>query len=117
MKFNFLKLLLSIILVIATSQANAEIFGRTGNILRIITDVNNYGGCMIYINSLSNDSCPNGWVSLDCKALTIPAGEGNRNYASALLAAALNKQVTVYIDNTKIINSYCVVNRLDLILP
>ncbi|EIJ34226.1 hypothetical protein Thini_1632 [Thiothrix nivea DSM 5205] len=62
------------------------------------------------------NSCPNsGWVSLDCKAVKTPAGDGNRHFASALLAASLNKQVTVYINNANKIDNYCVADRIDTI--
>lgn len=112
MKPKLFTLLLTAILVIATSQANASTIGYTGNIIRTLSDSSNFGGCMILLNTLP---C-GGWVSLDCKASVTPAGDGNRNFANALLAASLNKQVTVYVDTDKKVDThYCVATRIDTI--
>ncbi|QQZ29913.1 hypothetical protein HMY34_14730 [Thiothrix subterranea] len=116
MKPKFFTILLTTIVVMATSQANALTFQKTGKITRILSDSSKFGGCMVQLDVSIGNTCPTTpWVSLDCKAVTTPAGDGNRHYASALLAASLNKQVTIYIDNTKKINAYCVGTRIDTI--
>jgi len=116
MKPKLSTILLTTIVVMATSQANAATFTQTGKITRILSDSSNFGGCMVLLNVAFTNGCPNsGWVSLDCKAVTTPAGDGNRHFASALLAASLNKQVSIVIDNTKKVNTYCVGTRFDIL--
>ncbi|UOG92022.1 MAG: hypothetical protein L3K52_17810 [Candidatus Thiothrix sulfatifontis] len=118
MKHTLFTLLLTTILVMATNQANAATFEKTGKITRVLSDSSLWGGCMIELDSPIANGCGynDGWVSLDCKATSTPTGEGNRHYASALLAASLNKQVTVHIDtNIRVTYGYCVATRIDTI--
>ncbi len=70
---------------------------------------------MIALNQSIGNGCKNNYVSLDCHASMTETGRGKNNFASALLAASLNKQVTVFVDNNKKLNGYCLATRIDII--
>ena len=90
-------------------------FWKTGNITRTMSDAK-YGGCMIQLDVDIGTGCPeNGWVSLDCDGKYFGQEQGRRHFASALIAATLGKKVTLYIDNTKKHDNYCVARRLDVV--
>lgn len=101
--------------VVAQSASAANIY-RSGDILRVMSNTQFYGYCMIQLSSNIGSGCPNeGWVSLDCKdQFSGVPGSGNRQYATALTAYALQKKVSVGIDNTKKHNGYCVAHRIDI---
>ena len=70
---------------------------------------------MVAISTIIGNGCPgNGWLSLDCHDVYYAAGSGNRKYATVLTAYALNKRISVKLDNTKKHNGYCVAERLDM---
>lgn len=97
------------------THATANTFNKTGTIVRTLTDSAHYGGCMLKLSTPIGNGCPNnGWVSLDCDAQFSDAGEGQRAYASALVAFSLGKTITVTINNSQQHDGYCVVRRLDI---
>lgn len=109
-------LLLTITILSLSSTAWSANFWRTGEITRTLTESTKYGGCMVQLSRNVANGCPNsGWVSLDCDANHSDPGDGQRAYASALVALTLGKQVSVFIDNTKKNDSYCVARRLDIL--
>ena len=109
-------LFISLMLLSLSSNASAAAFWKTGKITRTLTETGFYGGCMIKLSTSIANGCPNnGWVSLDCEGKFSDPGEGNRAYASALVALALDKKVSVYVEDTKrVTNNYCVARRLDI---
>lgn len=70
---------------------------------------------MVLINVSVQNGCPGRWVSLDCKGTYIASETGERNYATALMAASLEKRVSLTIDNEKLHDNYCVATRVDVI--
>lgn len=100
-----------LLLALLSTNANAASFWKTGTITRTLSD-HYYGGCMIYLSVAIENGCPSKWVSLDCDDKYFKGGD--RKFASALLAKTTKSTVSVYIDNTKKHNSYCVARRIDI---
>ena len=114
-KNKFFILVLSVFFLTLSSSAWSATFWKTGKIVRTLTEATYYGGCMIQLSANVGNGCPaNGWVSLDCDAKFTDPGQGQRAYASALVAFTLDKNVSIIIDNTKKNDDYCVVRRLDI---
>ncbi len=106
-----------LVLVVASGSALATNVWVTGKIIRTVTQNNAFGGCMVMLDTLmpAGNTCPaNRWISLDCQGAH-SADTGERLYTSALTAFALDKTVTIGIDDTKKINTFCVAFRLDII--
>lgn len=104
-----------IFLLTSAISAKAEVFSVSGKVKRTLVDATRFGGCMIALSSPLGHGCPGSWVSLDCKGGFYPESNGNKIYASAIVAASTGKQVTVQFDNTKKASNYCVAHRLDVI--
>lgn len=89
------------------------------NITRTLSDIA-YGGCMIQVDQHVSSVLPNcpasGWVSLDCDAVYQTQSQANTAWTSALFAYGLNRKVSLYIDDQKKHNSYCVARRIDVLL-
>lgn len=95
-------------------SVNADVFSVTGKVQRTLSDTN-YGGCMLYMTSPLEHGCSSNWVSFDCNEQYYQGGLGSRNYATAMVAASLGKQVTVFFDNTKKYGNFCVGKRIDVL--
>lgn len=108
-------LAISALLLGSSTAAFSAEFWRTGTITRVLSDSTKYGGCMVKINTSIGNGCPSsGWVSLDCTE-THYQGASKKNFAMVLAALALNKQVSLRVENTKKHDSYCVAYRVDLL--
>lgn len=113
---HFLITVTAITILSMATTTWAESFWRTGTINRTLTDHTYYGGCMVHLSVNIGNGCPsNGWVSFDCDAKYSDAGEGQRAYASALVAFSMGKQVSVLINNAQKHHGLCVARRLDII--
>jgi len=106
---------MSIVMLGLTQTASAGEFFRAGKITRVITASNNFGNCMVLLDSSISNGCPSsGWVSLDCKGVYFPTVIGKRKYAAALTAFTLKSKVLLKVDNTKKHDGYCVASRIDI---
>jgi hypothetical protein len=95
-------------------SVDATTFWVYGKITRTLVD-NSYGGCMVLLDKSIANGCPSeGWVSLDCKNTFYPAGQGDRKFNTALVAAMSGKSVSIVVDNTKKHDGYCVGGRVDV---
>lgn len=91
-------------------------FYKTGTIQRTLSADGKYGDCMISLGLPVENGCgTSSWVSLDCKGTHVSSNTGERNYASALMAAMQEKKVVIAIDNEKMHGNFCVVTRLDIV--
>jgi hypothetical protein len=108
-----------VLLASTVSSVNAEVFNRVGKVRRTLSagSGSGYGGCMVNLSTVIGNGCPNnGWVSLDCDDLySTNKGVGGRGYASAVIAAAMGKTVTVRVNTDKKHGNYCVAERLDIV--
>ena len=90
-------------------------FYKTGVVRRTLSADEKYGNCMISLDVPIENGCGNSWVSLDCKGTHVSSDTGERNYASALMAAMQKKKVVLVVDNQKLHGTFCVVTRLDVV--
>lgn len=104
-----------IVMLFVTTPASAVVFTSQGKVVRTLSDSENYGQCMVKMDSNINNGCPTRWLSLDCKGTYVGTEAGERNYATALMAASLGKTISMQVDNNKKHDNYCVVKRLDVI--
>lgn len=112
MKF---RILLSYLLLSAATASQAEITAHRVNIETLLTDANNYGGCMAQLTNFNNPAgCGRSWVTFDCSGLHNEKEAGRRALELAQMAFALEKEVIVFVETTEKINGYCTVKRLDL---
>ena len=97
-------------LALLSSHAIAETFWKTGKIKSTWSDNAAYSGCMIMLDVTIDNSCPaNGFVSLDCMGQVYDNAENSKRlFADAMAAMHADKTVSVYVDNTKKVNGYCV---------
>jgi len=116
MKLKSIKIIgISLLALGLSSSVFATDFSRTGTVKRMLIDSKIYGGCMIQITANIGNGCPNGgWVSLDCNNTYYSATDSKNKYATALTAFALDKTVSLTIDNTKKHNGFCVARRVGI---
>lgn len=116
MKMKYIKLIGSSLLLMGMSGSLvATEFWRTGTVERVLTDATLYGGCMVQLSSRIANGCPNnGWVSLDCTNTHFSESASKNKYALVLTAFALNKKISIKVDNNLKHNTYCVAKRIDL---
>lgn len=86
----------------------------------LVTGNTTFGGCMAMldkaINTASNaPNCPGNWVSFSCTGPFTSKDMAFHLLDQAQLGLALNKQVTVVVDDTKKHNGICYAYRIDVI--
>lgn len=89
----------------------------SGQVLKVLSDSNEYGGCMAFIAfdpSFASTGCDN-FVSFGCDGQFISKSQANANYSLAQLALVTGVNVNIYADTTKTYNvSYCLADRIDV---
>jgi len=112
---KIIKSMLLVLVIVLSAPSNAASFWRTGKVTRTLSDIA-YGQCMVHLDVSVANGCPSsGWVSLDCVGTFAVKEIGERNYATALAASMASKKISVYIDNAKKHNGYCVARRVDML--
>lgn len=89
-----------------------------GNIQRTLVQEGKYGGCMIMLDKNIADAglnCPSNLVSLDCDGAYGSKASAQRAFDSAQMAFALDREVSVQVDDSKKHNNYCVGIRVDVL--
>ena len=90
---------------------------KNATIKQVLNQSAAYGGCMFFLDTAIADSgldCPNRWVALSCNGTFNDRDVAARMYDLGLMAIALDKKVSVLVDDTKTHSGYCVVIRMDL---
>lgn len=89
----------------------------SGQVLKVLTDSNDYGGCMAFVAfdpNYAGTSCDN-FVSFGCDGKFISKSQANANLSMAQLALVTKVAVNIYADTTKTYNvSYCLADRIDV---
>jgi hypothetical protein len=93
---------------------------KNATINRILIQEGLYGGCMIQIDQNIADAglvCPaNNWVSFDCEGFYGSKASAQRAFDSVQMAFALQKKVSLYVDDSKTHNvNFCVAVRIDVL--
>ncbi|MHC8604047.1 hypothetical protein ACYVVD_02675 [Arenicellales bacterium IMCC58067] len=91
-----------------------------GQVLKVFTDSNSYGGCLDYIAfdpSFASTGCDN-FVSFGCDGQFISKSQANTNFSMAQLALVTGVTVNIFADTTKTYNgSFCLADRIDVAAP
>ena len=90
----------------------AALEGHVTKIDRLLSDNEYYGGCMVFTSVQPSINCPAKWFSLDCDGNFNSKDTSRRMWDTAQLALAMDSVVDVYINDSKKLNGYCVVDRL-----
>ena len=116
--------LLALFAVAANGQVVDKVVSGT-SITRVLTDDNNYGGCMAGITAdlaaLDLVGCKAGYVSFNCagEAGANTKSEGSNKFQIATLAGLTNNPVTMVVTNGVKFNTdnagngYCLAKRID----
>ena len=80
----------------------------------LVTSDTTMGGCMAQLTVPVGAGCTGYWVAFSCTADFADKDRAYRMFDMAQMAYTLNKRVTVFVDNTKLHNGYCVANRIDV---
>jgi hypothetical protein len=87
-------------------------------IQRTLIQEGSFGGCMIQLDKSIADaglSCPAAnWVSLDCDGIFGSVAGAQRVFDTAQMAFALDRKVSVKVDDSRTHNDYCIVVRIDM---
>lgn len=115
-------------LALAGASVNAQIVDKVvsgTSITRVLTDDNNYGGCMAGItadlSALNLVGCKAGYVSFNCggEQGVNTKSEGNNKFQIATLAGLTSNPVTMVVTNGVKFNTdsngngYCLAKRID----
>ena len=108
------------ILLAQPSDVKAVTGGLTATVSKVMVNATAYGGCMALLSkTISSASpavnCPGNWISFSCTGTYASKDLAFFMLDQAQLALSLNKNVTVYVDDTKKHNGYCFANRIEVI--
>lgn len=85
----------------------------------LTTTDDRFGGCMVWLSVSPSDEgmdCPTGnWVTFSCSGEHASKSSALRMFDSAQMAFALNRNVTVTVDDGKKHNNWCFVSRIDVL--
>lgn len=109
-------------LIFSTSAFSAQAVWNTA-ITKILTDSENFGGCMALLSSTSADNgltcttsgqAASGYVSMDCNGTYNSKSEGQALYSAAQLALVTQTMVTIRVTSNNLFNDkYCTAVRID----
>jgi hypothetical protein len=113
------RLIAALVLASCTMPSLADIaWVNNTNIQKTLIQEGSFGGCMILLDKSVADvglACPTPWVSLDCDGLFGSKLSAQRAFDSAQMAFALDKNVSLRVDDSKKFNeTYCVAVRIDV---
>lgn len=106
---------IGMLISIGASANAATLVVMDANVNRILmTADTSLGGCMASLTKPVGTGCTGNWVTFSCSGSFTDKDRAYRMLDSAQMAIALNKRVTVYVDNAKLHNGYCFASRIDL---
>ena len=113
------KLILSLVFLALSNHAYSDAaWIKNAKIKQVLNQSNAYGGCMLLLDKSIADSglnCPaSNWVALSCDGTFNNRAVAARMYDLGLMSIALDKKVSVLVDDTKTHSGYCVVIRMDM---
>ncbi len=108
--------LIAIVLLATGAHATTKAY-RT-NAIRILSDTNNYGGCMVQLARAPLDeglNCNGPWITFSCTGDFASKDAAVRNFEIAQIAMLTERSILVAVDDTKKHNGYCFATRIDLL--
>ncbi len=100
-----------------STPSQAEVAFVYTKVNKILATEQDFGGCMIQLTNSPQSVLPNckpNWVTLSCDGTFMSIPTAQRLFEQAQLGWLLGNTLTVYIDDSRTINGYCVANRIDL---
>lgn len=94
----------------------------TTSVTRVLTDSENYGGCMAMVSPGPEApalglSCLGSWVTFSCDGTFNSKSIGNSKLSAAQLGLVTGVDIIVGVDDTKKHNGYCFATRVDNLAP
>ena len=110
---------ISLLAASATAQ-EATTTTVTANVTRtLVVADDRWGGCAAQLDvSLVDEglaNCNDHWITFSCSGDHTTKSSAMRMFDQAQMAFALDKQVRVYVDDSKTHNGFCFVNRIDVL--
>ena len=103
----------------STIPVSAAVESVTTTIARTLSRADDrFGGCAVLLADEPSEaglSCSSRWVTFSCSGDHASKSNAARNFDSAQMAFALDKEVRVWIDDTKTHNGLCFVTRIDVL--
>ena len=116
-KVKEIGLFISLASIFALMQpAHADTAPLTGLVKRILIVEDNFGECMVETEVNPQDvlpSCKRFYVTMSCDGTHLSQNLGRRLLEQSQIAYALNRPVTIFIDDSRRINGYCLAYRVD----
>ncbi len=99
-------------------QANTT--SVTTKVTRTLAVANDdWGGCAAQVEASLVDegltNCNDRWVTFSCSGDHASKSNAVRMFDQAQMAFALDRQVRIYVDDTKSHNGFCFANRIDVL--
>ena len=113
----------AVALLVFTAPATAlqaDTISITAKVTRTLVVANDdWGGCAAQLDiSLVDEglaNCDDKWVTFSCSGDHASKSSAIRMFDQAQMAFALDRQVQVFVDDTKTHNGFCFVNRIDVL--
>lgn len=104
----------------SATSLQADTTTITAKVTRTLVVANDdWGGCAAQLDvSLVDEglaNCNDKWVTFSCSGDHASKSSAMRMFDQAQMAFALDRQVRVYVDDTKTHNGFCFVNRIDVL--
>lgn len=111
------KLLPLMLLSLMTFEAHAATAKLSTTVEQFLITENSFGNCMVRLGSNPRSqlpNCGNSWVSFSCDGTYTSKAVAYRMLETTQMAFALEKEVSVYVDDSRKHNGYCLAYRVDL---
>ncbi len=78
-----------------------------------------WGNCMAFLDVVIADAsgldCPSRWIAFSCDGTFNSRDVASKMLDSVMMAFALERKISVFLDDNKKHNGYCVVTRIDVL--
>jgi hypothetical protein len=117
-KYRVYQSLILIVVAALSSSAFAARAAFNADVVRVLSDSENYGGCMALLSVRPADrglDCWGSWVTFSCSGDFSDRASAIRKFEMAQVALLTDNQIFVVVDDTKKHNNYCFAPRVDLL--
>lgn len=86
------------------------------NVERILTDSENFGGCMAFVNPSPSDEgldCSASWITFSCTGDFNSKSDAQSKVSAAQLALVTRGRVGIRVEDDRKHNGYCFARRID----
>ncbi len=108
---------LAVCLPLLSATAVADRATIVANPVRILVSENTFGGCMVQLSVDPQTMLPNcgsAWVTMSCDGTFMPKDVSDRLLEQAQMAFVLGKGLSVFVDDSRRHNGYCLAYRVDI---